>query len=97
MSDGDSVVVRRRFDGADTTVVSAESFWDLRVRNEPGGVCRALPRGFLFARVWCDKLAPGALGHACRESPPPHELLVCILPTDNSAALYGRLIAQARG
>ena len=97
MSSGSTVVVRRRWNGIDTAVVDTESLWDLHVRNEPGGVCGAFPRGFLFAQVWCDKMASGALGHVCREGPPPHEVLVCILPADNPAALYERLRAKARG
>jgi hypothetical protein len=30
----------------------------------------------------------------CREGPPPHDLLVCILPADNPEALYEILRAK---
>jgi hypothetical protein len=96
MNEGHTVVVRRRWDGPESATVSAESLYDFHVRSDPGGVCRALPRGFLFARVWCDKLQPGALGHVCRDGQSPHELLVCILPTDNAAAVYETLHARSR-
>jgi hypothetical protein len=62
----------------------------------PGGVCGALPRGFLYGRTWCDQLPPGSLGHVCREESRPHEILVCILSTDNPAEVLERLRARAR-
>lgn len=97
MSEAQRVVVRQRWDGADIAEVPAESLWDLHVRNQPGGVCGALPRGFLYGRVWCDKVSPGALGHTCRAETRPHEILVCILPNDNPAAVLDGLRARARG
>ena len=93
-----TVRVRRRWNAMDSTDVSTDLLWDLHFRDEPGGVCRALPRAFLSAYVWCDKLPEGALSHQCRSQPPaPHELLVCILPSDNPATLYEELRRKARG
>lgn len=93
----EKVIVRRRWDAHEFAEVSARSLWGIHLRNEPGGVCRALPRALLFAHVWCDKLASGSLGHRCREESSPHELLVCILPNDNPVALYERLRTKAGG
>jgi hypothetical protein len=90
------VVVRQRWDAPGSVAVPPQLLRDLHVRNEPGGVCGAMPRGFLHARLWCDLIPPGALGHVCRAESRPHELLVCILPHDNAAALLERLRAQAR-
>ena len=90
-----TVVVRRRWDSAETSAVSVEVLYDIHVRNDPGGVCRALPRGFLSARVWCDKFEAAALGHVCRSSDAPHELLVCILPADNLPAVYESVHARS--
>ena len=90
--------IRRRWNASEVVEVCIDTLWDLHFRDEPGGVCRALPRAFLCAHVWCDKLPVGALGHLCRTDPPvPHELLVCILPTDNAAEIYAALGARARG
>ena len=91
--DGDSenVIVRLRWDSADSAVVPEGLLRDLHVRNQPGGVCGALPCGFLCGRLWCDQLPVGTLGHVCRADSRPHELLVCILPTDNAAMLLERL------
>lgn len=94
--DAERVVVRRRWNGADTATVAAGSLSDLHVRDEPGGVCGALPRGFLYGRVWCDKVPVGWLGHSCREESRPHELLVCVLPNDNPQDLHERLRARTR-
>jgi hypothetical protein len=92
------VSVRRRWNAPEVAQVSVDEIWDLHFRDEPGGVCRALPRAFLCAQVWCDKLQAGTLAHICRSDPPaPHELSVCILPTDNSASIYETLSAKARG
>jgi hypothetical protein len=85
-------MVRRRWNAAETAAVAVEALWQFHFRNDAGGVCRALPRAF----VWCDHLDKGALGHVCRDGPPPHELLVCILRNDNPDPVYQRLLAMAR-
>jgi hypothetical protein len=90
------VTVRRRWNAPETTEVPVESLWDFHFRNDAGGVCGAFPRAFLSAHVWCDHLSSGALGHLCREGPPPHDLVVCILPNDNPASLYEQLRARTR-
>ncbi len=90
------MIVRRRWNGTESTAVAIEALWDFHFQNDAGGVCRALPRAFLGARAWCDKLDATALGHFCREGPPPHELAVCILPTDNPAPIYEQLRTRAR-
>jgi hypothetical protein len=89
------VVVRRRWNSDASLSVSVDDLWDFHFQNDTGGVCRALPRAFLGARVWCDKIDAGALGHFCKEGPPPHELAICILPTDNPPLLYGQLRGRA--
>ena len=94
--DPERVVVRQRWDAPGSVAVLPELLRDLHVRSAPGGVCGALPRGFLQGRLWCDQLPPGALGHVCQAKSRPHELLVCILPHDNAATLLERLRAQAR-
>jgi hypothetical protein len=90
------VIVRRRWSGTESTAVAVDVLWDFHFQNDAGGVCRALPRAFLGARVWCDKLDATTLGHFCREGPPPHELAVCILPTDNPAPTFEELRTRAR-
>lgn len=90
------VVVRRRWNAAEAISVAVQDLWELHFQNDAGGVCRALPRAFLGARVWCDKVDSRALGHFCKEGPPPHEMSVCILPTDNPAPLYEQLRTRAR-
>jgi hypothetical protein len=90
------VVVRRRWNSSSRGHVRIEALRDLQIRNEPGGVCGPLPRPFLFAHVWCDTLVSGDVGHVCRDSPPPHELLLCITQNDNPRELYARLRDMAR-
>jgi hypothetical protein len=85
------VKVRRRWNEADVAEVPVEILWDFHFRNDAGGVCGAFPRAFLFAHVWCDHIASGVLGHYCREGPPPHDLLACVLPADNPGPLYESL------
>jgi hypothetical protein len=88
------VKVRRRWNASESAEVSVEVLWDLHFRNDSGGVCGAFPRAFLSAHVWCDHIPGGALGHRCLEGPPPHELLVCILPNDNPGPVYEDLRAK---
>jgi hypothetical protein len=95
-ADSATVTVRRRWNAPDVAQAPAESLREFHFRNDAGGVCGAFPRAFLFAHIWCDHLATGALGHLCRQGPPPHDLLVCILPNDNPQALYERLTAKVR-
>ena len=97
MSGVEKVVVRRRWDDPRAAEVPLDSLWDLFIRSEPGGVCGALPRSFLYGRVWCDKVSAATLGHSCVAESRPHELLVCVLPTDNLAEFYQRLRVRARG
>jgi len=92
----DTVLVRRRWNSPSIAKVPVEALWDFHLQNDAGGVCGAFPRAFLFAHVWCDKFASGELGHFCREGPPPHDLLVCILPADNPEALYETLRDRTR-
>jgi len=92
--DEDLVVVRRRWSAPEHTTVPRRALWDLHFRNEAGGVCSASPRAFLYAHVWCDRCASVELGHNCREGPPPHDLAVCILPGDNAAPVYDRLVGR---
>jgi hypothetical protein len=96
MSNAERVLVRQRWDGAEAAAVCPAALWDLHVRSQPGGVCGALPRGFLSGRIWCDQVAPGSLGHVCPAESRPHEMLVCILANDNPPTLMARLRAAAR-
>jgi len=90
------VKVRRRWTDHEAIELPAEVLWDLHYRNDAGGVCRALPRAFLCAHVWCDQLPERAFGHTCAEDPPPHDLIVCILRHDNAPAMYESLLSKTR-
>ncbi len=96
MGASETVLVRQRWNGSESAEVQADSLQDLHVRNEPGGVCGALPRGFLYGRIWCDRIPAGSLGHVCAEQSRPHELVVCILAGDNPTPLMQHLRARAR-
>jgi len=89
------VVVRARWNAAATLSVPQTVLYGWQFRDESGGVCRASPRAFLHALVWCDHLDGAGLGHVCGPDP-PHELVVCILPTDNTADTYARVAALGR-
>ena len=91
----ETVKVRRRWNTAEAIDVAVEKLWDFHFRNDAGGVCGAFPRAFLAAHAWCDHLPAGALGHQCREGPPPHDMVVVILPNDNPQSLFERLRGRA--
>ena len=90
------VIVRRNWNGDAYSAVDVAALYGLHMRSEPGGVCSAFPRSFLCAHVWCDKMPAGSLGHVCKDDG-PHELIVYVLPTDNSADTFERLRGQAKG
>jgi hypothetical protein len=92
------VTVRRQWD--DTGRTGRVRLADLRhfhYRTSSGGYGKQTGFGkpYLHARMWCDKLADGEIGHSCRHGPPPHEVLVCITQTDNGKPLYTQLAALA--
>jgi hypothetical protein len=89
-------VVRLRWNDERRARVPSAELRDLHVRSDPGGVCGAFPRGFLSARLWCDRFGAAGIGHVCRADTAPHELVVCILPADNPEVLMARLRSQAR-
>jgi hypothetical protein len=89
------VVARRRWNAPESFEAPLSALWDFHYRNEAGGVCRAMPRAFLYAHVWCDHVSAGAFGHVCGAEPPPHDVLVCILRNDN-AATYEALLSKLR-
>ncbi len=97
MTDADPQVrVRRRWNDPVSAVASIGRLRELKVRNDPGGVCSPLPRGFLYARVWCDQLAGGDALHACDAGSAPHEIEVCVLDRDNPPAVMLELRRRLR-
>jgi len=85
------VTIRRRWDDPRSARIAASHLQDLRLRDDPGGICANFPRAFLVARVWCDRLAENEGWHVCHAASAPHELEVCVLESDNGAELVARL------
>lgn len=90
------VIVRRRWNDPHCSKVPLAALRELVIRNDPGGVCGAIPRPFRYARVWCDRLIDGGAIHACDASTAPHELQLCILETDNALDINARVRALLR-
>ena len=65
---------------------------DPRLRDDPGGVCSATPRPFLFVRLWCEQLTASHGLHTCDAATAPHELKLCMLASDNDATVYADLV-----
>ena len=80
------VTIRRRWDDRASARVRLADLRDVRIGNDPGGMCAAAPRGFLRARLWCDRLSSDGGVHPCDPASAPHELEVCALEVDNSRA-----------
>jgi hypothetical protein len=91
-----TAIVRRRWNDPQSAQAPLAALRELVIRNDPGGICGPIPRPFLFARVWCDKLIDGRAIHACDPASAPHELQLCVLEGDNSAALNAELRAMLR-
>jgi hypothetical protein len=90
-----TVTVRRRWDDPESARVGPQHLRELAIKDDPGGVCSPIPRPFLFARVWCDRLIEGAAIHTCDPRSVPHELELCVLERDNFQ-VYAALRARVR-
>ena len=93
---GVNVTVRRRWNDARCASVGIECLRDVRSLNDPGGVCAALPRPFLFAKVWCDHLFDDQGLHVCDAATAPHELELCVPDRDNSAEIIAEVKRRLR-
>lgn len=90
------IVVRRRWSDPQSAKVPLTALRELVIKNDPGGVCGPIPRPFLYARIWCDRLINGAAIHICDPTTAPHELQLCVNEADNSAAVNSQLRALLR-
>jgi hypothetical protein len=88
-------IVRRRWNDPAYGYVQLGCLREVRLRNDPGGVCSQLPRAFLIGRLWCDQLAENVGLHVCKSATAPHELEVCVLEVDNGPELLAQLRARA--
>jgi hypothetical protein len=77
------VTVRRQWNDWKTGTVAADKLRDFHWRSSSGGVGAASPRPMLYARMFCDSLLSGEIGHSCAHGPGPHDILVCIVKKDN--------------
>jgi hypothetical protein len=90
------VTVRRRWNDSHSAKVPLSALRELIIKNDPGGICSPIPRPFPYARVWCDQLIDGRAIHACDPSTAPHELQLCVIEGDNSAAINAQVRALLR-
>jgi hypothetical protein len=91
-----NVTVRRRWNDPQSAQVPLAALRELVIKNDPGGICGPIPRPFPYARVWCDQLIDGQGIHACDPATAPHELQLCVVESDNSAALNAQVRAMLR-
>lgn len=89
------VTVRRQWNDWKTGTVAAQKLSDFHWRSSSGGVGAASPRPMLYARMMCDSLLSGEIGHSCRHGPGPHDILVCIVKKDNKK-IFAELEKKAR-
>jgi hypothetical protein len=90
------VTVRRRWNDPYSAIAPLSALREVVIRNDPGGICAALPRPFPFARVWCEALIGGTSIHPCDPATAPHELQLCILEADNSSQVNARIREKLR-
>jgi hypothetical protein len=90
------VTVRRRWNDPHSAIAPLSALREVVIRNDPGGICAALPRPFPFARVWCEALIGGTSIHPCDPATAPHELQLCILEADNSSQVNARIREKLR-
>ena len=91
-----TVVVRRRWNDPQSAKVPLTALRELAIKDNPGGICGRIPRPFPYARGWCDQLIEGHGIHACDPATAPHELQLCVVERDNSAAINAQVRAMLR-
>jgi hypothetical protein len=78
------VTVRRQWNDWKTGTVRFNKLRDFHRRSVSGGVQSPSPRPMLYARMFCDSLLSGEIGHSCAHGQGPHDILVCIVKKDNA-------------
>jgi hypothetical protein len=84
------VVVQREWDGWRTAQVRFGDLEDIHWFQPT----RA-PRPLIHAYVSCSSVISGEISHGCRETPPPHRVLICVLKTHTAPWIYAELATRA--
>jgi hypothetical protein len=81
------VIVRRQWNDYRQGRVELGKLRNFHWRETSGGFGGRSPYPMRYARMWCDALIDGEVGHSCEHGPGPHEILVCIVKKDNDKAV----------
>lgn len=84
------VAIQREWNGWRTAMVRIAHLEDVHWEQPPGA-----PRPLLHAMVSCDRLQSGRIDHDCELTPAPHRLLVCVLKSHTSPAVFDALSRRA--
>ena len=90
--ESDWLQVRRHWNDWRKAKVRSCDLESLHWSSVSGGAGVISPRPFIHGYVWCNKIV-GAISHSCQHGPGPHRILVCVTQTDNSKALFRKLLA----
>jgi hypothetical protein len=84
------VAVQTEWDGWHRAMVRVADLEEIHWAQPPGA-----PRPLLHATVSCHRVLSGNVERLCKETPPPHRLLVCLLKRHLSPTVFERLAARA--
>ena len=84
------VVVQSDWSGWRTAMVRVRDLRDIHW-SQPNGA----PRRLIHASVCCNKVVSGAIAHECHLTPPPHDLVVCVLKCHTAPCVFEELSGRA--
>jgi hypothetical protein len=90
VADKTLVVVQGEWDGWRRAEICLSDLTDIHWRQP-----NRAPRPVIHARVLCSKLVAGEIPHGCDSTPPPHELLVCVMRRHTAAWVHRELVRRA--
>jgi hypothetical protein len=84
------VVVQSDWSSCRTAMARLEDLRDIHW-SQPNGA----PRRLIHASVRCDKVVSGEIAHDCHVTPPPHDLVICVLKSHTAPCVFEELSQRA--
>jgi len=88
---GDKIFVKREWGDWKIGRIDFDDIIELKWGRIAGGTRKMMPKSLIQAKVSCDRIK-GEIGHSCMHGDGPHDILVCIVKSDNDPKIQKKLI-----
>ena len=88
---GDKIFVKREWGDWKIGSIDFDDIIELKWGRIAGGTRKIMPKSLIQAKVSCDRIK-GEIGHSCMHGDGPHDILVCIVKSDNDPKIQKKLI-----